>query len=386
MANGGGRDLRRDKAAGGLGQRRASKQDTRTPRSQSSGSVAGPAVDMDGLREAVGQATAGTGEVRRAITTATFQPRAAAFTSLIQQCARAKNWQKALEVFETMKEYPAVKANYITYSALISACSSCGRWQEAEAQFEDMLAASRSDTDCAPNTITYSSLITACVRGGHLDRAVVWYRKMQESGVEADFIIYSALLSACERDLDQALRFVDDMHSSGYSHSPDFYAKLLERCGKAGRWEDAVQLFLELQAAGTEATKAVCLALLAALEACGQARPALQLLDALSQAGNGPDRETQVAALRVCAKAGAWNAAVRIWEKLQGRGNPGATPPDGAAAELVVEACRAGDNAQKALELTAQFSRAGLIGGRPGGSRPGSAAASRSPSMASSSR
>lgn len=36
MANGGGRDLRRDKAAGALGQRRSAKQDTRTPRSQSS--------------------------------------------------------------------------------------------------------------------------------------------------------------------------------------------------------------------------------------------------------------------------------------------------------------------------------------------------------------
>ena len=76
---------------------------------QLQGSVAGPAVDMDGLREAVAQASASTGEVRRAITAATFQPRAAAFTSLIQQCARAKNWEKALEVFETMKEYPAVK-------------------------------------------------------------------------------------------------------------------------------------------------------------------------------------------------------------------------------------------------------------------------------------
>ena len=71
--------------------------------------MAGPAVDMDSLREAVGQASAGTGEVRRVITQSTFQPRAAAFTSLIQQCARSKNWQKALEVFETMKEYPAVK-------------------------------------------------------------------------------------------------------------------------------------------------------------------------------------------------------------------------------------------------------------------------------------
>lgn len=85
--------------------------------------MAGPAVDMDGLREAVGQASAGTGEVRRAITSATFQPRAAAFTSLIQQCARAKNWQKALEVFETMKEYPAVKVAAQPSKSCQDACS-----------------------------------------------------------------------------------------------------------------------------------------------------------------------------------------------------------------------------------------------------------------------
>lgn len=64
---------------------------------------------MDSLREAVSLATAGTGEVRRAIRESTFQPRAAAFTSLIQQCARTKAWQKALEVFEAMQETPGVK-------------------------------------------------------------------------------------------------------------------------------------------------------------------------------------------------------------------------------------------------------------------------------------
>lgn len=49
------------------------------------------------------------------------------------------------------------------------------------------------------------------------------------------------------------------------------------RCGRAGKWEEAVDLFLGLQMAGTEATKGICLALLGALEACGQARPALQV-------------------------------------------------------------------------------------------------------------
>ncbi len=38
-----------------------------------------------------------------------------------------------------------------------------------------------------------------------------------------------------------------------------------------------MELFLGMQLAGTEATKGICLVLLGALKACGQARPALQV-------------------------------------------------------------------------------------------------------------
>ena len=43
-------------------------------------------------------ACSGTGEVARVIGSASFQPQAAAFTSLLHMCAKAKLWQKALEV------------------------------------------------------------------------------------------------------------------------------------------------------------------------------------------------------------------------------------------------------------------------------------------------
>ena len=45
----------------------------------------------------------------------------------------------------------------------------------------------------------------------------------------------SSLIAACERagELDQALALVDSMHAAGVSHSPDLYAKLLERCAQA---------------------------------------------------------------------------------------------------------------------------------------------------------
>ncbi len=66
------------------------------------------------------------------ISSATFQPQAAAFTSLLHMCAKAKLWQKALEVFQAMRDYhPAVRPNTVHFSSLISACATAGRWEEA---------------------------------------------------------------------------------------------------------------------------------------------------------------------------------------------------------------------------------------------------------------
>lgn len=152
-----------------------------------------PAHDMDSLREKVANAVAGTGDVRAAIVACTFQPREAAFTTLIHQCTRAKAWQKALEVFEVLSETRGVQPNTICYSAVISACSSAGRWQEAEQLFQRMLVAAQSSPECEPNTITYSSLISACERGGRLDRALEWFDKMKTAGVEADLITFRSV-------------------------------------------------------------------------------------------------------------------------------------------------------------------------------------------------
>lgn len=74
----------------------------------------GPANDMDQLKDAVSNATVGTGEVQKVIRESTFQPRAAAFTSLIQQCARVRAWQKALEVFQALQEMPGLKVSSTT--------------------------------------------------------------------------------------------------------------------------------------------------------------------------------------------------------------------------------------------------------------------------------
>lgn len=77
--------------------------------------------DMDSLKMAISQAIPGTGQVKRAITDATFQPRAPAFTSLIQTCAKFRQVQKAIEIFDTMATSEAidVKPNTVHYRCLL---------------------------------------------------------------------------------------------------------------------------------------------------------------------------------------------------------------------------------------------------------------------------
>lgn len=83
--------------------------------------------DMDTLKAALENSVPGTGATKQIIKNCSCKLRAQAFTKLINTCGRFRQWEKAVEIFEAMKEYPGVSYNTYTYSALISACSNSGR-------------------------------------------------------------------------------------------------------------------------------------------------------------------------------------------------------------------------------------------------------------------
>jgi len=89
MANGGdeGRRWPGPKSGPGGG-RRIPRTEPAAPR----GGGGSGAADVNSLRDAVAHARSGTGEVKQAIVSATFAPRAPCYTALIQQCARTKSW------------------------------------------------------------------------------------------------------------------------------------------------------------------------------------------------------------------------------------------------------------------------------------------------------
>lgn len=90
MANGSDERRWAGPKAGSAGPRRPPRTDAPTggPRPRDGSGAA----DVNSLRDAVAHARSGTGEVRQAIMSATFSPRAPCYTALIQQCARTKSW------------------------------------------------------------------------------------------------------------------------------------------------------------------------------------------------------------------------------------------------------------------------------------------------------
>lgn len=312
--------------------------------------------DMDSLKMAISQAIPGTGQVKRAITDATFQPRAPAFTSLIQTCAKFRQVQKAIEIFDTMATSEAidVKPNTVHYSALISACATAGKWQEALDVFESMKQAAFTDPNCIPNTITYSSLISACAAGSRLDKALQVYDEMQEAGLQPDHITYSTLISAYEKagELAEALALLDKLHEAGGAASADTYVKIMQYLAGKQLWNRALEVFLELQAAGVTLGQPLCLALLSVFEACGQSQQAQDVLTAASNESIPLNVELYNAVLRCCILEQHGERAIEIWEEMQAIG----IMPNAASAEALLQSCQDCQHlSHKVNSMTAPF-------------------------------
>ena len=114
------------------------------------------------------------------------------YTVGISTCARAKLWQQAVKLFESM---PTAKLhpNVISHSATISACEKGRQWQQALELFEAMPKAK-----VQPNAISYNAAISACEKGGQWQQALELFEAMPKAKVQPTVISYNAAISACE--------------------------------------------------------------------------------------------------------------------------------------------------------------------------------------------
>ena len=152
------------------------------------------------------------------------EPCVMTYTAMIVTCDMAGHWETALDLFRELKERKE-QPSLQTYNATISACEKGGQWQTAL----DLLAELKKQqppknkqknkrVELTPDIGTYGGVLSACAKAGRVDEAVEVFRELQDL-MEPDAISYSALIAAyegAERYDDAEVTFLTAYKSGAY--------------------------------------------------------------------------------------------------------------------------------------------------------------------------
>ena len=105
------------------------------------------------------------------------------YNSAISTCARCRQWQLAVEIFDTWQERSRRRPNLFIYSAAISACEKGQQWQCALELLVEMRA-----FGITPDVISYNAAISACEKGQQWQRALELLEEMKAAGVAPNVI------------------------------------------------------------------------------------------------------------------------------------------------------------------------------------------------------
>ncbi|KAF5194158.1 Pentatricopeptide repeat-containing protein [Thalictrum thalictroides] len=171
----------------------------------------------------------------RRMETARMRPDAVTMTSVISASGQLGGSELAHWV-ESYVDREGVERNEIVLTALLDMHAKCGNIEEACRLFEEI--------PC-PDVFPYSALITGLASHGHGSKALNVFQRMQDEGVEPDYITFVGVLTACSHAglVEDGLRFWESMVKD-YRIEPggDHYACLIDMLGRAGKLDEAHEM------------------------------------------------------------------------------------------------------------------------------------------------
>eukprot|EP00897_Mesotaenium_endlicherianum_P010456 jgi/Mesen1/9439/ME000062S08915 len=252
------------------------------------------------------------------------------YVALITVCRRQKQGERALVVYEAMKQ-AGVRPSLLTYNLLISCCQQAQRLESAFLIKEDMEAAG-----VAPDVVTYTSLmglVTKCspFRGRatpaqRLSRVLALFQEMQQGrGLQPDAVTFNTLMyAAAQASLPgKVLEIYGQMVAGGVSPNQFTFSILLEAVGQGGRLKAALEVFNEMKAAGVPPQTSTynCLIDACAVSPQPDAQKAWSLYEEmLADPSTQPNADTLTSLVTACSKGGDYAGALKVHALMRERG------------------------------------------------------------------
>ncbi|CAE7242276.1 unnamed protein product [Symbiodinium natans] len=258
-------------------------------------------------------------------------------TKLAKACGKAKKWEAAIFVFDTLRSRRLADA--VLRGAVVSACASCAAWQATL----DLLKVGLDVVAC-------SSAITACERGQQWEKAIGLLMEMRKQEVQPNVITYNAAMSACEKGDSWQTAFVlfAEMVELKVSPSVVSYGAVMAACRKASAWERALDLAWVLDSPNRVIYSSAMEALLEA------DRWQLALVLWNHAQTTGTDAALMSSAMSAWAQGGNWSQVQVLLEELREK-----SMADGMAYTNAINSCEASGHWELALSFLQASQAAG---------------------------
>lgn len=313
------------------------------------------AMTMEELKQYVMEVDAS--DVKTVIRQALFSPRQMAFTSLMQIAGKSKQTDKAVAIFEAMKEISTLKPNTFSYTALISALARVGDWRRAEEYFKEMKDVAKADANVSPNRVTFSSMISVYDKANKFDMAIKTYKEQLDAKIQPDLITYASILTACQRagNVKHAVEIMKAMHSNGLVGPLQLYNNLLAECSED--WESALEILAAMQQAEVTATSSTLNLAMIPLYAGDQKDHAVFLMKKADDMGLKMSASFYDMVLGLCSDHGDFTSADETYTIMLQNG----VQLSGHSAGLVLSAhMQGGDDVESIQVLNIQFESRGI--------------------------
>jgi pentatricopeptide repeat protein len=208
------------------------------------------------------------------------EPDTIVYTSLLETCARAKDYDRAEEVFTTMKnsETGVAKPTTFSYNVLLNMYAEADNAQRVEELFTEMEPAG-----AIPDNRTYNILIAFHTKHQDLENAWRRYQQMREAGIHGDEHTY----------------------------------QLMEPLLTTHNIEHAEALFADVQknplTRGTNTVSMMANSLMLCYESLNKDEKILEVWHELRRLPVQPRQQSIVSVMHACTRLGLWETADTIW-------------------------------------------------------------------------
>ncbi|TXG63018.1 hypothetical protein EZV62_010012 [Acer yangbiense] len=165
------------------------------------------------------------------------------YNVMIKAYGIGKNYDKACQLFDSMKSHDVVPDN-CSYNSLIQILAGADLPHMARPYLR-MIQEAGLVSDCIP----YCAVISSFVKLGHLEMEEGLYKEMIQFNVEPDVVVYGVLINAFADvgSVKEAVTYFDAMKSAGLSANAVIYNSLIKLYTKVGYFKEAPETYKLIQ-------------------------------------------------------------------------------------------------------------------------------------------